>query len=125
MFKFTHKGDFHNIERFLNKIQNGDIYNNLEKYAQRGVDALSEATPVDSGRTADSWGYKVDRGRDYIKISWTNDNFNDGEQIAVLIQYGHGTGNGGYVQGQDYINPAMRQVFQEIADDVWREVVNA
>ena len=125
MFKFTHKGDFHNIERFLNKIQNGDIYNSLEKYAQRGVDALSEATPVDSGRTADSWGYEVDRGRDYIKISWTNDNFNDGEQIAVLIQYGHGTGNGGYVQGQDYINPAMRQVFQEIADDVWKEVVNA
>lgn len=125
MFIFRHKGDFHNAERFLKKIQKGDIFDNLDSYAQKGVEALAAATPVDTGKTAESWGYKIDRGKSYVKITWTNDNFNEGEQIAVLIQYGHGTGNGGYVQGVDYINPAMRSMFQEIADDVWREVVNA
>lgn len=125
MFIFRHKGDFHNTERFLKSIQKGDIYKSLDQIAQKGVEALSAATPVDSGRTAESWGYEIDKGKSYVKISWTNDNINEGEQIAVLIQYGHGTGNGGYVQGTDYINPAMRDVFQQIADEVWREVVNA
>ena len=125
MFIFRHKGDFHNIERFLDAMTKGDIYKNLEKYAQRGVEALSAATPVDTGLTASSWDYEIERSRDHVRITWTNSNFNKGEQIAVLIQYGHGTGTGGYVQGVDYINPAMRSTFDQIAEDVWREVVNA
>lgn len=125
MFIFRHKGDFKNTERFLKKVLKGGIYKNLDKYGARGVEALANATPVDQGTTAASWGYEIEKTSSHVRIAWTNSNLNKGEQIAVLIQYGHGTGTGGYVQGTDYINPAMREVFQEIADDVWREVVNA
>lgn len=87
-----------------------------------GVKALSEATPVLSGKTASSWGYQISKGHGSFSIHWTNSNINDGVPIAVIIQYGHGTGWGGYVQGIDYINPALRPVFQDIADQVWKEV---
>lgn len=125
MVKFRHRGNFNNTERFIKKVLDREIYTNLDEYGQKGVEALRSATPVDTGKTADSWGYKIVQNRGEIKIIWTNDNFNKGEQIAVLIQYGHGTGTGGYVQGRDYINPSMRIVFDEIADDIWREVTNA
>ncbi len=125
MIIFTHKGDFNNTERFIRKALNREFYKNLEKYGERGVEALKAATPVRTGKTADSWDYEIERKGDRIKIVWTNSNINKGRQIAVLIQYGHGTRNGGYVEGVDYINPSMRKVFQQIADDVWKEVVNA
>ena len=95
----------------------------LHAYANLGVAALSTATPVDSGATAASWGYQIHRSGDRVKIEWTNDNVTKtGIPIAVLIQYGHGTGTGGYVQGRDFINPAMRPVFDAIANGIWMEV---
>ena len=106
-------------------MQNFKIDSILEKYAQQGVSALASATPVDSGATASSWGYEIARSGQGATIYWTNTNSNQGVVIAVILQYGHGTGTGGYVQGRDYINPAMRPVFDQIADAAWREVVNA
>ena len=97
----------------------------LEKYAKEGVSALAAATPIDSGKTASSWGYEIEVSGDSATIHWTNSNENKGVNIAVILQFGHGTGTGGYVQGRDYINPAMRPVFDRIAEEVWREVINA
>ena len=125
MFQLTSKGDFTRTFKFLNKMQNFKIDSILEKYAQQGVSALASATPVDSGATASSWGYEITRSGQGATIYWTNTNSNQGVIIAVILQYGHGTGTGGYVQGRDYINPAMRPVFDQIADAAWREVVNA
>ena len=123
MFKFTHKGDFSKTEAFLKKAKTGDFYKNLERYAQVGVEALRSNTPLDSGITADSWSYKITKGKGEAGITWINNNTNQGENIAILIQYGHGTGTGGYVHGRDYINPAMRPVFDQIAEDIWKEVI--
>lgn len=97
----------------------------LNGYGQIGVDALISATPVRSGLTAGSWGYEVTRTSDQYKITWTNTHMHEGVAIAVLIQYGHGTGTGGYVQGIDYINPAIRPIFEEIANSVWKAVTSA
>lgn len=94
----------------------------LEPYALDGVIALTESTPVDTGETAKSWGYKIENDNGVARITWTNDNINHGVQIAILIQYGHATGTGGYVQGRDYINPAMQPLFDKMADEIWREV---
>lgn len=96
--------------------------NNLKKYGEMGVTALKNSTPKDTGKTASSWYYDIKETGDTITISWKNSNVNDGVLIAAVLQYGHGTGTGGYVQGIDYINPAMRPIFQQIADDAWREV---
>ena len=122
MFKITQKGDFSKTEKFLKKAKDADFYKNLEKYAEIGVNALREATPIDSGLTAESWSYEIEKSKDGAGITWTNNNVNKGENIAILIQYGHGTGTGGYVHGRDYINPAMRPVFDQIAEDIWKEV---
>lgn len=100
-------------------------YRALNKYGQRGVDALARNTPTRTGRAAASWGYIVEKTRSAYKITWTNDDVEGGVNVAVIIQYGHGTGTGGYVQGIDYINPALRPIFDQIADDVWREVTRA
>ena len=97
----------------------------LEKYGQMGVEALRSATPIDSGKTAESWGYEISVGKEGATIYWTNTNQNKGVYIAVILQYGHGTGTGGYVQGIDYINPAIRPVFDKIAEEAWMEVVNS
>lgn len=97
----------------------------LERYAQEGVSALSSATPVDSGATANAWSYEIESKGDTHTIYWTNGNINKGVNIAVILQYGHGTGTGGYVAGRDYINPAMRPIFDRIAEEAWKEVVNA
>ena len=122
--KFSHRGNFNNTERFFKRARKMDFFRNLEKYAQEGVAALSSATPVDSGLTAASWDYEIVKKKGSISIYWTNSNINAGVPIAVILQYGHGTNNGGYVQGRDYINPAIRPVFDKIADNAWKEVTS-
>lgn len=125
LIRITTKGDFNNTFRFLNKMSKFQINKILEKYGQMGVEALRSATPVDSGKTAESWGYEISVGKEGATIHWTNTNQNKGVYIAVILQYGHGTGTGGYVQGIDYINPAIRPVFDKIAEEAWMEVVNS
>ena len=122
---FRHRGNFNKLEKFLNKVADKSYLNVLDKYGQIGVQALSAATPVDSGATASSWTYEIEGGSGTTTISWLNTNENKGVNIAVILQYGHGPGTGGYVQGRDYINPAMRPVFDEIAEQAWREVTSA
>ena len=119
------KGDFSKTEKFLNSISKKLYYRNLQKYAEQGVAALASATPVDSGTTANSWDYEIRQTKNSVSIYWTNSNVNKGVPIAVIIQYGHGTRNGGYVQGRDYINPAMRPIFDKIAENVWKEVTSS
>ena len=94
----------------------------LEKYAKRGLEALQSNTPVDTGLTRDSWGYEISFTNSYVSIIWTNTNVVDGVPIAIILQYGHATGTGGYVQGRDYINPAIQPIFDEMAEDIWKEV---
>ena len=125
LIRITTKGDFNNTFRFLNKMSKFQINKILEKYGRMGVNALASATPVDSGKTAESWGYEISVGKEGATIHWTNTNQNKGVYIAVILQYGHGTGTGGYVQGIDYINPAIRPVFDKIAEEAWMEVVNS
>lgn len=121
---FTHKGDFSKTEKFFNKLLGLDYLNVLERYGQRGVDALASATPKDSGLTAASWGYEIQHNGERSSIIFTNSNINKGCNIAILLQYGHGTRNGGYVQGRDYINPAIQPIFDQIASDAWKEVMD-
>ena len=125
LIRITTKGDFNNTFRFLNKMSKFQINKILEKYGQMGVEALRSATPIDSGKTAESWGYEISVGKEGATIHWTNTNQNKGVYIAVILQYGHGTGTGGYVQGIDYINPTIRPVFDKIAEEAWMEVVNS
>lgn len=124
MVTFKHVGNFNRAERFLNQLRGAKYLNILEKYGQEGVRALSAATPADSGKTASSWTYKIERTPSRTIISWLNTNVNDGANIAILLQYGHGTGTGGFVQGRDYINPAMQPIFDAIAKEAWREVTS-
>lgn len=125
MIRVTHEGSFENLETFLARVSDGQIYESLAKLGQDGVAALAGQTPVDTGRTADLWSYRVIFSSDQVTIQWTNDNINNGFPVAVMLQYGHGTGTGGYVQGRDYINPAIQPVFDRILIEVWRVVVNA
>jgi hypothetical protein len=118
-------GDFKDTTSFLKFMQSGKLYDNLERYGYRGVDALSSATPRDTGRAASSWGFQVGHTNGMYAVSWYNTDIEDGCNIAVFIQYGHGTGTGGYVPGIDYINPAIRPVFDEAVNDIWRRVTNA
>lgn len=122
MIKIKHKGDFKKTERFLKNASKQQIALILEKYAQKGVEALRNATPADSGLTARSWGYEILVSKNGYRIVWTNTNIAGKVPVAILIQYGHATRNGGYVQGIDYINPALRPLFNQMADQVWREV---
>ncbi len=121
--KLKARGDFKKAQLRIKKISEAGKIPNLEKYGQMGVDALAAATPVDSGLTAQSWGYEIKQDGDGVIITWTNSNVNNGVNIAIILQYGHGTGTGGYVQGIDYINPALKPVFKHIADDAWNEIV--
>ena len=123
--KITVSGDYAKTERYLTDLNKGIQFNNLDRYGQAGVDALSSATPLDSGETASGWGYRIKKRKDSVVIEWTNSNVVDGVPIAVILQYGHGTRNGGYVQGRDYINPAIRSIFDQIVADVWKEVSNS
>ena len=122
MIVIKQKGDFKKTSTFLNRITHTGIYRNLDFYGRKGVKALSNATPRDSGKTASSWYYDIKTSKDGITISWYNRNLNKNVPIAVILQYGHGTRTGGYVKGIDYINPALRPIFDEIADQVWKEV---
>lgn len=121
---FTEKGDFKRTERWFMKLA-GDkgIRHVLEKYGQKGVEALSLATPKDTGKTAASWSYEVIQNDGEIDVVWKNSNINRGVNIALILQYGHGTRNGGYVQGIDYINPALRSIFKNMADEAWEVIV--
>ena len=121
---FSSKGDFSKTIKFLNKMKNVKINNILSKYGEIGVNALSQATPKDSGVTSRSWNYKIEVNNNNASIVWYNTNVVKGVNIAVILQYGHGTRNGGWVEGRDYINPAMKPVFDKIADQVWKEVIN-
>lgn len=125
MIEFTQKGDFNNLEKLLNKILGKKYLNILSKYGQMGVAALSAATPVDSGQTATSWNYEIIQNGGETKLVFTNSNINKGVNIAVILQYGHGTGTGGYVQGRDYINPAVQPVFDKLTEELWKEVAKA
>jgi len=119
---FTEKGSFRNTERYLSRLSSGDLSAILNKYGTLGVSALSNATPRDSGLTAESWYYTIISKPGYYSIRWHNRHVEDGVPIAVILQYGHGTGTGGYVQGRDYIMPAIQPLFDKIAADAWREV---
>ena len=125
MLSINVKGTWDKTEHWLEKMIHGDLYNTIEPLAQRGVAALAAATPQATGQTAASWSYEIDReGRD-VRIWWTNIDVDaDGTPIAILLQFGHGTGTGGYVQGRDYINPAIQPIFDEIATEVWKEVTS-
>ncbi len=125
MVSFKHRGNFNHLEKFLNKVKNQSYLNILDRYGQEGVEALSKMTPVDTGKTAASWTYEIERNRENTTISWINTNENNGVNIAVILQYGHGTGTGGYVRGIDYINPAMQPIFEKIAEEAWKEVASS
>ncbi len=122
MISITSKGDLSKTTNFLKRIIQGDIYSDLNRYGQMGVDALSRATPVDTSLTANSWKYRVIKDRNKPGITWYNTNMAGETPVAILIQYGHGTGTGGYVQGRDFINPAIRPIFDRISNDVWKKV---
>lgn len=122
MIGFKQKGDFSKTERYLQKIKNLNIRNIIEKYGEKGVAALSSATPVDTGKTSSSWYYDISQTNTGITISFNNSNINKGVPIAIILQYGHGTRNGGWVEGRDYINPAIQPIFDEIALKAWEEV---
>jgi hypothetical protein len=124
MITATSSGSFENTTKFLDFMKSGRVFGDLHRYGRMGVDALRSATPRDTGETAKAWGYQVGYGRGIYSISWFNTHEEDGVNIAVIIQYGHGTGTGGYVQGIDYINPAIRPLFNKIVDDIWRQVTN-
>ena len=125
MITFESHGSFKKTESFLASLSKQSIPRSLEKYARQGVSALEASTPEESGLTATSWDYEITSSRGSYSIVWTNDNIVDGVPVAILLQYGHGTGTGGYVQGQDFINPAIKPIFDQIAQDVWKAVTNA
>lgn len=125
MIRFTTSGDTRKTDSFLDKMIHGDLYSGIEKYAQQGVDALRSATPLESGLTAESWDYEIVLEGGSVSIWWTNTNVVNGFNVAIGLQYGHGTGSGGYVAGYDFINPALRPVFDKIAEGVWEEVRKA
>lgn len=122
MISFRQKGDFSKLSRYLERAKEAANVGILDKYGREGVAALASATPTDSGKTAVSWEYEIVRQNGSVSIVFKNTNVNKGVNIAVILQYGHGTGTGGWVQGRDYINPAIQPIFDRIADDAWKEV---
>ncbi len=122
MISFRQKGDFSKLTRFLEKSKEAVRLGDLDKYGREGVAALASATPVDSGQTANSWYYKIVNRNGTATITFYNSNIQNGVPIAIILQYGHGTGTGGWVQGRDYINPAIQPIFDQIANNAWREV---
>lgn len=122
MISFRQKGDFSNFTRYLERVKNVFKIGELDKYGREGVAALASATPVDTGKTASSWSYKIENNNGSVSISFENSNVQDGVPIAIILQYGHGTRNGGWVEGRDYINPAIQPIFDQIVNDAWKEV---
>ena len=124
MIKIIQKGDFKKSITYMEKLKEAIRLNTFDKYGREGVNALSSATPVDSGETASSWYYKIERTKNTISIAFYNSNVNKGVSIAIILQYGHGTGTGGWVEGRDYINPAIQPIFDKMAEEAWKEVTN-
>lgn len=122
MISFRQKGDFSKLSRYFERVKEAAKIGVLDKYGQEGVAALASATPMDSGQTANSWYYEIKRQNGSVSIVFNNSHVNKGVPIAIILQYGHGTGTGGWVQGRDYINPAIRPIFDRIAEDAWKEV---
>jgi len=122
MISLKQSGNFEKTKKFLEKAKKANYIRILERYGREGVAALAAATPVDSGLTARSWSYEIRVNRYSYTLIWKNSNIINGVPIAIIIQYGHGTRNGGYVEGQDYINPAMKPIFNKMAREIWREV---
>lgn len=122
MITFRHKGDLSKTTRYLAKAKGFDPSRILDRYAQEGLSALASATPAESGQTASSWYYEIEYSKNSASITYYNSHSNKGVNIAIILQYGHGTGTGGYVQGRDYINPAIQPIFDKIANDAWKEV---
>lgn len=123
--KVRQKGDFRKLDRYLERLLEIIKLGKVDEYGRLGVEALSVYTPLDSGKTAASWSYEIVRSGDKLTLAWNNSNVNDGVNIAIILQLGHGTGTGGWVEGRDYINPAIQPVFDEIADSLWKEVTSA
>lgn len=122
MIRFKHKGNFNKTKNLLDFLKKQQFLKSLHKYGRKGVEALSAATPVDTGLTANSWDYKIEKTPDQVSIIWTNSNIVKGVPIAVILDYGHATGGGGYVKGRHYIAPAIKPIFDEIAENAWKEV---
>lgn len=125
MITFRHTGDFSNLTNFLKRAKESTLIGVLEQYAKRGVAALSSATPTESGLTAQSWYYTIETDKNSITITFCNSNIQNGVPIAIILQYGHATRNGGWVEGRDYINPAIQPIFDDIVKDAWKEVTKA
>lgn len=125
MITFKQKGNFNKTNSYFQRLLGVAKLSKLDKYGKEGVEALKAATPADTGKTANSWTYEIERNKDGAVIYWSNTNINDGVPIALILQYGHGTGGGGYVPGTDYINPAIRPVFKNASDDIGREMKNS
>lgn len=124
MISFVNRRSGMRTEDFLRRLSQGDIYKAIDAEAQKGVAALASAVPKDSGLAADSWDYEIERSGRSVTIKWLNKDVENGFPVAIMLQYGYGTGTGGYVQGRDYINPAMRPIFDSIADKVWKAVTS-
>lgn len=123
MIRLTQKGDFSKLNRYLERVKEVVKIGDLNKYGRQGVEALKAATPVDSGETANSWYYEIKRKNGVVSIEFNNSHIIKGVPIAIILQYGHGTNNGGWVEGRDYINPVIQPLFDKIAEDAWKEVV--
>lgn len=122
MISFKQKGDFSKLTRYLERNKETINLRDFDKFGREGVAALESETPVDSGKTAKSWYYEITNNRKSIIISFYNSNINDGVPIAIILQYGHATKNGGWVEGRDYINPSIQPIFDKITKNAWREV---
>lgn len=122
MITFRQKGDFAKLTRYLENVKKTVNLGDLDKYGREGVAALSSATPVESGETAASWFYEITKNNEAIQITFNNSNIQNGVPIAIILHYGHGTRNGGWVQGRDYINASIQPIFDKITNDAWREV---
>ena len=125
MIRFKHRGNFNKLQKFFFRMTNRDYLTILSEYGRKGVEALASNTPVDTGKTADSWEYTIETTSNRTTISWSNSNENQGYNIALMLQYGHGTKNGGYVKGIDYINPAIKPIFEAMASELWKEVTRS
>lgn len=122
---FSSSGSTKDTQAFLKKMQSENFFSSLESFAQQGVNALASVTPIDSGLTASSWGYEIESNDSNTKVTWTNSHINDGVNVAIILQYGHGTGTGGYISGIDYINPGIQPIFEQVIEDLWRKVTTA
>ena len=122
MISFRQKGDFKKFTRYLERLKSAVHLSTLDKYGKEGVAALASATPIDSGETASSWYYEVKNYKNSVAIEFLNSNIQNGVPIAIILQYGHATKNGGWVEGRDYINPAIQPIFDKIANEAWKEV---